>query len=377
MTTLLGPADVEAQFFAGIRQLMIGRTALEAPLLDVPGKMILGNYALAHKLPDFVDLLEERATAEELGLRAKRLGVQMGIGIPSLMWIYVLGRLQRHLDAGWPHNGRLDDDAEATRVYDFYARAMSTYRSDDRLVPQGGNGSGWPVLTASDAADLAARALARGPVQDVPKTRRANAQLEAFVFMLHADAREGMLYHGPYDLGDGTILLVKEYSDLQNLYLPWGPDHQLDVSCLVLAIVLENVECSLDVVTGLHIEPHDYIGAALGYEILAGDDLESISEAEWAAHGESTKPILKDLLRYYMTWDDRMKVLHGCAQYGNVMRGWMEAAGYTEAETRKLIIEPMEEAGAAYADRLIAKDYPPIWEYIASEEEPLLPGIRS
>jgi hypothetical protein len=162
-------ADVQAQYFAGIQQLMSGRTAIEAPLIDVPGKMIIGNYAMAHAVPGVLRTIDERVSPEELGTRLKRLGVPVASGVPGLPWMYLLGRLQRHLDAGWPE-GRIDDDAEAAYVLDWWARVMSSYRNDDRVVPALDHG-GWPVLAPSDAAALAERARDRGPIEDIKGAR--------------------------------------------------------------------------------------------------------------------------------------------------------------------------------------------------------------
>jgi hypothetical protein len=217
--------------------------------------------------------------------------------------------------------------------------------------------------------------MTRGPIQDVTGARRAIAQLEAFIFMLHADARDGINHHGPYDLGDNRVLLVKEHTDIQNLYLPWGRDHRASVSRVVLALVLEDVDCRVDFVGGLHISPQDYLGRCVGFEVLVGDDLHSVSEAEWHEIAKGVSPLNRSLLKLYMNWSEREKVVHGAVQYGNVLRGWMETAGFTEAETRRIVIEPMIENGELYSERLIRKEYPPIWEFVGGDYPPV-PEIR-
>jgi hypothetical protein len=369
------PNEVEALNLAGVRTLMSARTAVESSLLDVPGKMIYGNYAMALTLPQIARAIDERMPAEELGRKLKQVSVQMSIGLGGLLFTYVVGRLQRHLDAGWPDAGRVDDDEGAAFVYTWWARAMSEYRNDDRLLPDG-DARGWPILGDADVAELADRALTRGPMQDVSGARRAIAQLEAFIFMLHADARDGINHHGPYDLGEGRTLLVKEHTDIQNLYLPWGPDHRADVSRVVVALVLQDVDCRIDFVGGLHISPQDYLSRCVGFEVLVGDDLHPISESEWHDIGASLTPLNRSLMRYYMGWDERQKVVHGAVQYGNVLRGWMETAGFTPEETRRIVIEPMVAAGEPYAEKLIAGNYPPIWDFVGGDYPPV-PAIRA
>jgi hypothetical protein len=370
------PAKVEALYFEGIRKLMSGRSALEAPLLDVPGKMVIGDYAMAHGLPGFVARLERELPPEELGLRLKTLGVQAGIGVQGVMWPYVLGRLQRQLDAGFPNDGRLDDDKEAAYVYSWWERVISVYREDGRLVPtQPGAAHGWPILPAADVAALAERAEGRGRLHDVAGTRRAMAQLEAFVFMLHADAREGIWHHGPYPLHGGRVLLVKELTDLQNEYMPWAVGSGADVSRVVVVMVLEGVQCEVDLVGGLQITPENYLEQCTGVEILVGDALQSISEAELKDIAAAVQPRGRKLFGTFMQWDEREKVMHGAVEYASFLRGWFEAAGLTPDDFRAHCVSPWLEAAEPYAERLIAGDHPPIWAYVASDGPP--PGIRS
>ncbi|MEV4420148.1 hypothetical protein AB0L40_09265 [Patulibacter sp. NPDC049589] len=366
------PDEIEALNFAGVRSLMIGRTALEAPLVDVPGKMIHGSYAMAHVLPDIARTIEDRMPAEELGRRLKQTSVQMSVGLGGLLFTYVLGRLQRHLDAGWPDGGRVDDDEGAAFLYTWWARAMSTYREDDVLLPTA-DSPGWPILAPDAVKVLADQALARGPIQDVDGARRAIAQLEAFVFMLHADARDGINHHGPYDLGDGRVLLVKEHTDIQNPYLPWGPEHHAPVSRIAIALVLENVQIEVDLVGGLSASPQNYLANCVGFDVLVDDDLHSVSEEEWHEIAASTGPLNRSLLKRFMGWDARQRADHGAAQYGNVTRGWMETAGFTQDEVKKIAIEPFVAAGDRYIDRIAAGDHPPIFAFVVSDDPKLVP----
>jgi hypothetical protein len=376
--TAVAPGRVEELYFEGIRKLMLGRSALEVPLLDVPGKMIIGDYAVAHGMPHVVAELEKIMPAEELGQRLKTLGVQAAIGIQGSMWGYVLGRLQRQLDAGFPDHGRLDDDEEAALVYSWWARAIRVYREDDKLVPtQEGAVKGWPILPAGEAEALATRATERGPLTDIPGTRRALAQLEAFIFMLHADARDGTFHHGPYPLENGSILLVKELTNLQSEYMPWGVDNGTEVSRVVVAMVLDGVECEVDLVGGLHITPENYLERCTGVAMFADDDLHPITESEVQELGKVAGPRGRKLFMTFMNWDERQKVMHGTDQYASFLRGWFEAAGLTPDDFRRIVVGPFREASEPYAERLIARDYPPIWEYVASEQEPKLPGVHA
>jgi hypothetical protein len=146
-----------------------------------------------------------------------------------------------------------------------------------------------------------------------------------------------------------------------------------DVARVVVALVLEDVTCRLDVVTGLHITPHDYLDRCVGFEVLVDDELRSVSKAEWHELGAGLQPLQRSLLRVFATWGARERTEHGTRQYANNLWGFMAVAGFDVEETRRLAIAPIEHAGAEYVDRLLRGDHPRVWEHLASEAS--LPAI--
>ncbi|MGH2938817.1 MAG: hypothetical protein ACRDPE_11945 [Solirubrobacterales bacterium] len=65
--------------------------------------------------------------------------------------------------------------------------------------------------------------------------------------LLHGEQRDGIFGHGPYDLGDGTVLYCREFNDLRNDDLPWAATEVRNwVGNVVVAYVARDVEVICD-----------------------------------------------------------------------------------------------------------------------------------
>ena len=55
-----------------------------------------------------------------------------------------------------------------------------------------------------------------------PIWRALNATLTSFCFLLYFDTRAGYQDSGPYPLDDGTLLLVRDFSEIGVSHFPWS-----------------------------------------------------------------------------------------------------------------------------------------------------------
>jgi hypothetical protein len=365
-------------YMVGVLALMKDRTIVQAPLFDLPAKMVTGVLASGFCIPAAIAELTARATPEELGDRIRKPGTSVAIGLPNFPFMYLLGRTQRYLYAGWPESEvTLEDHDEATRVLDFFERMIRAYRTDGKISPHDeGATPGWPVLRGDEVAAMADRALAAGPPADPAKVRRALSRIETMIFLLHADARDGIWHHGPYDLGNDRVLILKEHTDLRGPYLPWVRGHELSVSKIVTPMVLESVECHIDAFGALRTTPNNYLDHCVGMTWLVDDSLEEITADRLIEIAEETGPAGRGLYREMMGWDAALKVSHGALQYANNMRGFFEAAGFTAEEIQRLLFDRFEAATEPYIDRFVAGDLDPqVFVYITAEPTPPLPSV--
>ncbi|ANQ75660.1 MULTISPECIES: hypothetical protein [Rhodococcus] len=361
-----------------IRAFLRERTAVDSPLFDVSAKMVYGNYASARSLPLLMDLVNAKATPEEIGERLKTVGVQLGLVMNGIGWVYTLGRIQQYLDAGWPQQTvTIADDDRAAEVFTWWARIMQCYRNDGHLVP--GYGGAAPIFTTlseDTVRDLAAAAAARGPITDPGTLRRAVAELDMYEFVTHAEARDGIHHHGPYPLGDGRVMLVKEFTDLQGQYMPSKTDeHRLDVSRIVIALVLRDVDIRFDIFA-IFAEPENYLDRAEAVQILAGDDLEPITIDQLGVIAASSVHAQRKYFLAMAGWDERTKVTHAASQYANDFHALMLLAGYTQDEISDLFVTPFEKNAEEFFDRSTGPERMQIFEHVLGDSEPISPNFQ-
>lgn len=370
-----------------VRDFLTQRSAVDSPLFDVSTKMVYGNYAATASIPLLMDLANARATPEEIGQRLKVPGVPLGLVMNGLGWVLTMGRIQMYLDAGWPTDPApvVAEDARAAEVYTWWARIMQVYRNDGMLVPgQGGASETFEVLPDDTVNEIADIALTDGSVSsdgavagggDVDMLRRSIAELDMYEFVTHAEARDGIHQHGPYDIGNGRTVLFKEFTDLQGRYMPDKDDQvSLSVSRVVVALVLRDVKVKFDIFA-IFADPENFLDYLDGVAVYAGDELAQISVPELA---EISAASVKAQRRYFLKmakWDERTKVTHGASQYANDFHAVLLLAGYSEEEISELWVDPFEKTAEEYFDRATSPERMRVFEHLMGGGEPVTPPI--
>lgn len=372
-----------------VRLFLIERSAVDSPLFDVSAKMVYGNYASVRSMPLLMDLANARATPQEIGQRLKVPGVPLGLVMNGLGWVLTMGRAQLYLDAGWPENPtpEVPEDARSAEAFTWWARIMQTYRNDGNLVPgQGGARETFEVLSEEAVRKVAKTALTEGAVADdgsiknggdIGTLRRSIAELDMFEFVTHAEARDGIHHHGPYDLGDGRTLLFKEFTDLQGRYMP-DKDEQtrLPVSRVVVALVLRNVRVKFDIFA-IFADPENFLDHLDGVVIYADEELRQITAPEFA---DITSHSVTAQRRYFLKmagWDERTKITHGASQYANDFHAVLLLAGYSEDEIAELWITPFEKNAEAYFELSTRPERTKVFEHIMGGGDPQSPPLAT
>jgi len=199
------------------------RALLRSVLFDVPRRSSIGWYCYYDRAPDLLRELVALISPQEIGRRMRRLCSRpYYLQLSILMCSYFGARQQCVLDntreAGIPVGGEKLEDARF--VIDFWHRVCRAYRSDGHALPDPVNGT-QEILPQSDVRRLDAELTAFEP-DNHQRLRRLAATLELYEFILHGEQRDGLFAHGPYAVGGGRQLVVQEFTDLQNDYLPWA-----------------------------------------------------------------------------------------------------------------------------------------------------------
>jgi len=361
----------------GDRQLAFmrseNRALLRSILFDVPRRSSIGWQCVYDAAPGLLRRLVEQISPEEIGRRMRRLCSRpYYLQLSILMCSYLGARQQRLLDAGLspgqPFAGEKVEDV--LFIVDFWRRACMAYRSDGRLFPDQNDGA-QPILPMETVAQLNNQ-LELATKGSRHRLRRLAATLELYVFILHGEQRDGLFAHGPYDAGQGEQVVVLEFTDLQNDFMPWaGAESRNPYSNLALVRRFGGGHPHFDIFGGVRWEESDlepYI-LAEGLFTRTGNDeivplpLNEVERIETCAAAAQNELFLKAA-----EWSPRYKAEYGVYLFANHLRSFFDLAS-PDGEWDGRIRCAFETAAANVLEPMLKRDEPPsIWSYMATTD---------
>jgi hypothetical protein len=191
-----------------------------------------------------------------------------------------------------------------------------------------------------------------------------------YAFILHGEQRDGLFTHGPYDVGGGRQLVVQEFTDLQNDYLPWA-DTQAQNPYPQLALVrrTKGLGARFDLFGGMLWDAPD-LSACVEAEglftrtddgsivALAMDELEWIESCATAAQNELFLKAAK--------WPARYKAEYGVHLFANHLYPFFELLPSGEEWGERIRTEFEASATDVLDDLLAEKEPPSIWNFMAA-----------
>ncbi len=359
------------------------RALLRSVLFDVPRRSSIGWYCYYDKVPTLLRSLVKQISPEEIGRRMKRLCSRpYYLQLSILMCSYFGARQQLLLDhglrTGQPFLGEKVEDA--CFVVDFWQRVCRAYRSDGLLLPDQVRGT-QPILPRDDIECLDALLAPVDPGTH-RRLRRLAATLELYAFILHGEQRDGLFTHGPYNVGGERQLVVQEFTDLQNDYLPWaGTQTRNPYPHLALVRRTKGLGARFDLFGGMLWDAPD-LAACVEAEglftrtddgsivALTMDELERIESCATAAQNE--------LFLQAAEWSPRYKAEYGIHLFANHLHPFFELLPSGE-KWGELIRAEFEAAAANVLDDLLAEEESPsIWNFMATTEgEFFWPVVKS
>jgi hypothetical protein len=234
-----------------------------------------------------------------------------------LMSNYLSAREQRILVGGEPPEaGSAKEQHELEVLVDFFTRATRAYREDGGTVPSAPEfdqrilGADW-VAACEDLL---------GPTDQMAEAQAAVAAVSLYSFLLHGEQRDGHYDHGPYELADGTRLLLHELNDLTNDFLPWAEQERpLAVSNICVAYALREVEMQFSIFGGCLTDPVDFRSRVERVAIFTVDGgvARRLPLDELQGLALRAGELQADLYGRIVDWPDIERVRYGRWLYGN------------------------------------------------------------
>ncbi|MBZ5703212.1 MAG: hypothetical protein LAN84_15365 [Acidobacteriia bacterium] len=349
------------------------RASLRSMLFDVPRRSSIGWHCFYQEGPRFLEELSRHISPEEIGRRMKRLCSRPYYLTLSIVFCsYFNARQQLLLDAGLqagePFPGERLQDAKI--VADFWRRAASAYRNDGQWLPAQGS------YTQAILAEESVRTLGahlRPTTQDERKTlRRLAATLELYCFILHGEQRDGIFAHGPYDAGDGAQIVVQEFTDLQNDFLPWAATPARNrYPNIALALKLRGVRTRFDVFGSVLFDPADILPGieAEGIFTCGADGVpRPVPLAEVAEIQHCAAEAQNELYQKAAEWTPRYKAEYGAQLFANHLVSFFELLPGGQ-RYREPIRAAFDAAALQVLDRWLGDPEPPsMWKFMGTTE---------
>ncbi len=361
------------QFGDGQKAFMRGenRALLRSVLFDVPRRSSIGWYCYYDRAPGLLRRLVEQISPEEIGRRMRRLCSRpYYLQLSILMCSYFGARQQLLLDnglsQGQPFPAEKLDDARF--VVDFWQRACRAYRSDGRLLPDQLGGT-QRILPRDDIESLNTQ-LTRADPGIHQRLRRLAATLELYVFILHGEQRDGLFAHGPYDVGKGRQLVVQEFTDLQNDYLPWAETEASNpYPQLALVRRTKDIGPHFDLFGGVLFDTQDLTPCVEAEGLFTRVDdgsivpvsLDEVERIESCAADAQNELFLKAA-----EWSPRYKAEYGVHLFANHLYPFFELAGCGREWGERIRAEFEASAAAVLDDLLAGEEAPSIWTFMAT-----------
>jgi hypothetical protein len=310
------------------RAMTAERTALESALIPVSAYILIACIECYRRYPEMIEAITETATPEELGRAGREPGSQIdAVHLWSIVNFPLLGR-QVLAPFGLVD---LDRDVPAlATVVDFWRRAAAAFREDGEL-------QAWDAgLRVPRYGPDVVDALVAGSEPIDGRTReglmRMNRLLTTFLFLLYFDTRAGYQDTGPYPLGDGRVLLVRDFNRFGVGHFPWSREvcASLPYSNLTVALVLDGgVRVTVNDWGTSITDPPDYFDrlSAAGVFTSDGGTLAPVPADELDGVTAGVKEAQRGLYRRIAGMSRREKLDAGAYVYFTFLRPFAETAG--------------------------------------------------
>ena len=247
-------------------RLTMERTSYTSQMIPVTPYILVACAETFTRYAAMIRVIDAAMPAEEIGRAGRQPGSQVNtVFLWSISNFFLTGR-----KVFMQFDPSADRAADTAVVLDFWERAAIAFRGDgNRQAEDAGR-----TVQVYDQSVIDQLAGAAVTVDDDLRVRlqRFNATLVNYLFLLYFDTRVGTGDTGPYNLGDGRTLLVRDYYRMSVSDFPWS-DVAKDVPYqhLIAGLVLQDVDVAITDFGSSRTEPEAYFDRLVGFSLFTTD----------------------------------------------------------------------------------------------------------
>lgn len=332
-------------------RIVTQRTLLESKLFPVNAYICVGFYQTYHHLYGVMRKVWERTTPEELARRSKTLLSPIQALSISYLWLYYsLARMGTIYNkcGGDPAREPAEKREQWRWMLEHWYRLSTNYFN-----------TGKPTVAASGDANLALTDETIGWLKDnlqpvteaqASKVRRSIGSVDLYAFIDECEARAKIVNHGPFPIGQGEIMIVSEYTNLNDgkgrPWLPWSTtEAKLPTSTLGVAMAIKGARATFNDIGTVTVEPSDYtrlVTKVFAYARKNGS-IVPVGIDELSAYAEAAESAQAELYMKFAEMDRRQLLLAGAEAYWRCFARYTDAVGVTDEVDWKISPQVQEE----------------------------------
>ncbi|WP_066913113.1 hypothetical protein [Millisia brevis] len=306
------------------------RTVFESELFGMNTYIVMSMMEDYLRVPERLRTIARHATPEDLVRTGLPIGSKRSfINLAAMPLHYLTGR-ELYVDLGRDTLADgLDDQLEVLR---FWRRATIAMRTDSVLFNMDATPTNSSHVIDDELRDRILGHLEPNDAATTATVRKFAARLTAYAFLENCDARTAVCDTGPYDLGDGTFLALRELCCDGDGDFPWldGIRETLPEHRFVLAYRLPNdVAMDNNVWGTAWFTPSDYLDRILQLRVFAVRDgqLRPLDLPEVVALTTHIRTAHRALYARLAETDPQERNLYATQMYSWKLKAWARIAG--------------------------------------------------
>jgi hypothetical protein len=281
--------------------------------------MSLGLYNLFEREYEVIKELLKRKTAEEVGRSQKVLNAEINQKTQfSIIVGYLVGREQVIMDGNLDKYGGEEKDAKRLMfLLDFWERSTKAYRNDGKLLVSNSNGA---IRILDDKlVSVINEQLAPAGSPEINKIKRMIPLLQTYLYLANYESRGGVFNHGPYPLGNGELLVVREFIHLNKHTCDENMQSRSPHSNIAVAMRLKDTRVSFNDVGTIFTDPVDYMSHVTAINLFTRQGtIECLGVQEADVLSEFAEKATKELFIKITRWSHEKKIIAGALQYSDL-----------------------------------------------------------